>query len=268
MISRQHKKHIRHKTIQQFVLAVLFLVFVGFLNMTNRNPLTGVTHFLAVPILKIEENVRGEIVGFFSILKSKKSLVEENNALKQNQNDIDAVRIVNDALEAENRELKHLLGRDVEDNVILASVVTRPNVSPYDTIIIDVGTSDGIHVGDEVMIFGDFLAGFVSKVFTNSSQVTMFSSPGVKTNIFIGESGISAVSIGRGAGNFYSELPRDLEIRKNDVITLSSLDTQVFGEVETIIRGDADAFQTILFKSPVNINSIKRVQVVRSNLEL
>jgi len=268
MISRQHKKRERQKTIQQFALAVLFLILVGFLNVTNQNPLTGISHVITAPALKTEDKVMGSVISFLNVLRSKQSLIEENNNLKQQLLETEGSSILNAVLKEENAELRYLLGRDVEDNLILGTVLTKPNVSLYDTLIIDIGAKEGVHVGDKVLALGDFFVGFVSKVFTDSAQVTLFSSPGVKTNILVGEEDLIAVAIGRGAGNFSFELSRDFEISEGDVITLANFSTQAFGEVESIIHTEIDAFQVVLFKSPVNIFTIKKIQVIRSNSEI
>lgn len=268
IISRQYKKRERQRTIQHLALAILFLVFVGFLNMTGRNPFTGALYFISVPVLKTEDSFLQTVGNFLGTLKSKRTLLAENRELKAQLQDTEGLSLVNKTLTEENKSLKHLLGREVEDNSILAAVVSRPGTSPYDTFIIDVGARDGIHVGDEVIAHGDFLVGFVSKVFTNSSQATLYSSPGEKTNIRIGQSGVEAVATGRGAGNFSAALPRDIEVHEGDTITLQSFDTQIFGEVGSVVRKETDAFQVILFSSPVNVFTVKYLQVVRSQREL
>lgn len=265
IISRQHNKRKRQKTLRQLILALLFVVFVGFLNITDRNPLSGAAHFITIPLVKAESAVSQEIRDFVSIFRSKKALIRENNDLKQELLGQENLLLINKALREENEELLHFLGRDIAGDHILATVLSKPGTSPYDTILLDIGAEDGVHVGDQIIANGDFLVGFVSKVFARSSQATFFSSPGEKTNILIGSNDIQAVALGRGAGNFSAELPRDVEISLGDTIVLGNLETQIFGEVESIVKEEVDAFQLILFKSPVNVFSLKKVQVIRSN---
>ena len=215
-------------------------------------------------VWKAKDTTQRELNDFYSLLRSKKSLVLENNKLKQNLLSVEHQGISLEAVRAENSELKQMLGRDIDVNTILGSVLSRPNTSPYDTLIIDIGSKDGLHVGDQVVALGDFVVGFVSKVFTNTAQVTFYSSPGIKTNVLIGKNNIPASAEGRGANNFIVRLPRDIEVEKDDIVTLSHFDTQIFGVVEEIFRTSTDAFQIVLFNNPVNVFNTKWVQIIKS----
>jgi hypothetical protein len=49
-----------------------------------------------------------------------------------------------DALKKENEDLKALMGRKEDKNMILSQVIKKPPYSPYDSFILDVGEGHGI----------------------------------------------------------------------------------------------------------------------------
>lgn len=252
------------KTRRTKKLAVVVIILFAFLTMQyfGVNPFSSLSQNIASPSWKLENKATSSIDGFFSLLNSKKSITEENNRLKDQLAEIEYVMISNRELKEENIDLKSILNRADDRNLTLASVLSKPNSSMYDTFIIDVGSNMSVGVGDSIIAHGDFIIGSVSKVYPNSSQVTLFSSPGEKLTVMIGEESIPAIAEGRGGGNFLIKLPRDIDVEKGDVITLPNINLQVFGVVEEIITSPESSFKIILFKNPVNIYTLKWVEIV------
>ena len=261
-ILRAQHKRARKSALQKTIFAVIFLGLIGLLNYFAVNPFSRISTSVSSVVWTAKEQTQRELNDFYALLRSKQGLVLENNKLTQELLDQEHTNVSLEALRIENDELKHLLGRTSEKELILGAVISRPYTSPYDTLVIDIGSEDGVGVGAQVMALGDFVVGFVTTVFPQTSQVTFYSSPGVKTNILIGEQRIPATAEGRGGNNFITQLPRDSEVAVGDVVTLSHFDTQVFAVVEEVIRSSTDAFQTVLFKNPVNIFNTKWIQVV------
>ena len=115
--------------------------------------------------------------------------------------------------------------------------------------------------------------GRVSVVYPFSSKVTLFSSPGEKTEVVIegkparlndiSRSGGNVFTelIGRGGGNFETILPRDFILNKGDTVTLPGIVPYVIGVVETTISDPRDAFTKVLLTIPLNIFELKFVEV-------
>lgn len=267
MTSREHNARARKRTTRNIFLAILAVLVIAVFNVWNVNPFRMPANALAGGALRLESGLASRVGLFAELLQSKRSLALENAALRQKNAEQSNLAAANKALEKENTDLKFLLGRTNSTNRILASVLSKPDVSPYDTLIIDVGTNDGVHVGDKVVADGDFVVGFVSNVYPSTAQVTFYSSPGQKTQVLIGDAGIGATAEGRGANNFAAQLPRDIKIAKGDIVTLASFNTQVFAVVKDITSNSTDAFQTILFNNPVNIFTLGWVEVVRSEAQ-
>lgn len=266
MTSREHNARTRKKTVRNTIIALLGIGVIAAFNIWNVNPFRVPANVIAGSLWGLEQGLASRAQLFAELLRSKRSLALDNASLRQKNAEQENLAAVNKALEKENADLKFLLGRTDSTDRILASVLSKPNVSPYDTLVIDVGTNNGVHVGDRVIALGDFVVGFVSNVYPTTAQVTFFSSPGQKTEVKIGEAGIGATAEGRGGNNFAAALPRDTIVAKGDVVTLASFDTQVFAVVESVLSNSTDAFKTVLFKNPVNIFTIDWVEVVRSQI--
>jgi len=192
-------------------------------------------------------------------------------------------------------KIKEILGRKGEKtNMILASFLSKPNQSLYDTFIIDVGAKDGILVGQRVFALGNVPIGRVVEVNPNTAKVILYSNPGEKTEVVISSKQILPTSgsdgsttpsasntttseggpaspsqggdafmqvTGRGGGNFEMVLPRDFVLEKGAEAVLPGITPLVLGTVQTIISDPRDSFQKALLLSPVNIFEIKFVEV-------
>jgi len=222
------------------------------------------------PVTSIFWKSESGILGFFAhagkLVLSKYSLVKENQRLSEEVISRDASILLLDSLKEENEHLKTVLGRTAKGNDVLGVILSRPPVSPYDTLVLDVGTADGVRVGNKVYTDGDNLIGDIAEVHANQSKVSLFSNPGRQTQVLIGKTNISAQAIGRGLGNFTVRLPVEVGVQEGDLIMMSQVRPHTFGVVETIMVDSSDSLQTILFKSPTNINSLRFVEVDRNSI--
>ncbi len=160
--------------------------------------------------------------------------------------------------------MKNMLGRKTtKANLVLAAVLEKPFLSPYDTLIVDAGSADGIARGDKVLADdASTYIGYISDVFDNQSKITLYSSPGEKVEVLIGTNSVLKEALGAGSGNFTVEMPREADVKEGDSIVIPSISPNVFGVVEKINFKEADSFQTVLFKNPINIAELKWVLVL------
>lgn len=209
----------------------------------------------------------GEELDFISeSLGSRSSLVEENLALKQRVAKVKALEVRVRFLEAENKRLKALLGREgTHGKRVLAAILVRPSQSLYDTIVVDAGTGLGVRPGDRVVAEGSILLGEVTSAARGLSQVELYSSPGVTTGVLVGTDQVSAEAAGRGGGNFLIELPREVPVSADDVVSVPDTTNLIVGAVDSVRESPAEPFKQILFRSPVNIQQIKWVEVIIGN---
>jgi len=214
------------------------------------------------PVLIVGNNVFEKLGSFGAYFVSKNSLSIENENLKSQIKESEADRANYASVVAENVSLKETFGRkDPKVNMTLATILSKPNQSLYDTLTIDVGIKQEIKIGDMVFAIGNIPIGRVDAVYENSSKVILFSSAGEKTQAIVSNKNVFMELVGRGGGNFEMILPRDFILQKGDQVVLPGISTYILALVETTISDPRDPFTKVLLSSPVNIEELKFVEV-------
>jgi len=255
------KKIKRKKLLKYAIFAVILLLLIYF----KTDIFRGLSYaFSAVfrPILVLGNNIGEKLSNTGSYFYSKESLLLENRNLKSQLNEMSAVVSNHNSILNENLEIKEILGRmPAQASMILAGILSKPNRSLYDTLIIDVGTNNNIAVGQKVFAFGSVPIGRVAEVYANSAKIVLFSNPGEKTEVIIPDKNVFMQIVGRGGGNFEMILPRDFILEKGTEVVLPGITPYTLGIVQTILSDPRDSFQKALLASPVNIFELKFVEV-------
>jgi len=254
-------KKIKRNKFFKILLGVIVLLFLIFFRVSIFSGLSYVSHAVFRPVLVLGNNIGEKFSNVGSVFRSKKSLTLENESLKSQILESQADRANYASVLDENLKLKEILGRAEGKNMILAGILSKPNRSLYDTLIIDAGTNQGIIVGQRVFAFGNVFIGQVAEADSNSSKVVLFSNPGEKTEVVISGKDVFMQAIGRGGGNFEMILPRDFILDIGTEVDLPGITPYILGNVATIISDPRDSFQKALLVSPVNIQELKFVQI-------
>ncbi|MEK7641598.1 MAG: rod shape-determining protein MreC [Patescibacteria group bacterium] len=217
---------------------------------------------------------RMEFSAMSGSLKSPERLLAENEELRNRLTDLELSSETIDFVLAENQELKTLLGRgnDVQTSTsseymapivdgVLAAVLKRPPVSPYDEIIIDVGRDYTISTSSLIYAVGNVLIGRVVDVLGTTSKVRLFSSPGERYEVLIGTSNTPATAIGRGGGQYEAQVSREAGVRESDFVTNPSVSQRPFAQVTAVLSDPTQPFETVIFAPMVNIYQLKWVIV-------
>lgn len=162
------------------------------------------------------------------------------------QRELDDARINNDilieqnaALIAKAEDLERLLGDRVDPAPgIVASVVSRPPMSPYDTLLLDQGADAGVEVGATVSGPGGTPIGSIVSVSKASSRALLYSAAGFSSVAWVGEERLAITLTGAGGGAFDAVAPKEAVIAEGDPIYMSN-DGMV--RVGTVLRIDSDA---------------------------
>jgi cell shape-determining protein MreC len=203
-------------------------------------------------------------------LRSPENLLIENASLKEEVGRMQVLVDTIAAIEQENKELKGLLGRELTATTTssgyiqqgkLSAVLRRPPFSPYDEIIIDIGSDQGVSTTSLIYAHGSVLIGRVIDVLGHTSKVRLFSSPGEQHEILIGSRYIPATAVGRGGGQYEAQVSRDMDVIEGDIVVNPSLDELPFGIVSKVLSDPAQPFITILFAPPVNMYQLRWVTV-------
>ncbi len=147
---------------------------------------------------------------------------------------------------------------------VLASVLVRPPQSPYDALVVNVGSADGVTLGDQVYAFRGFPIGEVVDVKEHRTTVKLLSAPGSKIDVLIGTTTMAFTAEGKGGGNFFLKLPKVTEIHKGDLVARNFLKPEVFSAIESVDSEDGEAYIYAYFKLPINLNSLIYVLIKKS----
>ena len=257
---RDKKEIARKKKITRNAIGFgifIILVILGIFQLSGK-----FFNFAGRPVWKVEEFFSNSVYEFSYLIRTKASISKENHDLIDEISNIRLRMTDYDILKKENDELKEILGRiGTKNNFILANILTKPNHSPYDTIIIDIGGNLKIKEGDLIYANGILPIGIVSKVYDNTSLITLYSSPGQKTEGFLDSTNASVILNGRGGGNFEMIIPFELSVEKGAIVYLPGNSSLPIALVDEIISGPTDPFKKVILSSPVNIQNLKWVEI-------
>jgi len=152
----------------------------------------------------------------------------------------------------ENEKLRALLNVNAPDR-IAAGVIARPPYVPYDALLVDRGRDDGLVEGGIVYHEEDRAIGFVAKTYEDMSLVTLFSSPGVKSTVYIIGPDIYTTAHGEGGGVMRVSVPQGIEISEGNIVVLPSLLSGIVGAIHTIesvaIKPEQNGY--VVFETPI-----------------
>ena len=255
-------KKIKRKKTSNIILGVFILLFILYFRSPIFKGLSFTSHIIFRPVIILGNGIKNSTSNFFGSLAFKSSLIKENENLKAQIDESQADRANYASVLDENIKLKEILGRKKENtNFILSAVLEEPNRSVYDTLLIDVGTNQGIVANQKVFALGDVPIGYVAEVYPSSSKVILFSNPGEKTEVVVSGKDVYMEAVGRGGGNFEMILPRDFVLDIGTEVALPGIRPYILGVVKNIISDPRDSYQKALLASPVNIQQLKFVEV-------
>lgn len=196
--------------------------------------------------------------GFFA---TRRSLVEENNSLKdtialyeEQSARYRALEVQNDAL----RDIASLVESEREGKA--ARVLSSFRTSPYGTFVIGAGERDGIARGDIVLTPGGFALGRITDLDAHTASVNALFAPGNMAEVIVGDVAFSVE--GRGGGNARAEIPRGALIAKGDAAIVPEFGGRVAGIIGEIVSASSSATQTVFLRLPHNLDSLRFVYVV------
>lgn len=255
------RKNKRRKMISIGLLVVFGALFIYFRDPVFR-AFSGGAHTIFRPAFIVKNKIGGMFSGIHTAFQSKGTLKKENEELKLKLVDGEAKLLNYNTLVNENSHLKEILNRKQENtNLVVSAILSKPNKSPYDTLVIDAGEDHGIGNGSLVFALGSIPIGRVAEVYAKTSKVILFSTSGEKTEVVLEGMDAFVEVVGRGGGNFEITLPRDFSVSEGTAVTFPGISSYIVATVSTIISDPRDSFSKALLVSPVNIQQLKFVEV-------
>jgi len=228
---------------------------------------------VATPVLSVKAAAFNSLSFYGAFIQSHAALARENAALEQ-QVSLDSINLSeSQAIEMQDESLRQAIGdmsSTTEGGIaaayavranqgVVADVIEAPGVSPYDTLIIDAGTDQGIQVGDTARVGTVTIIGTVTQVFPSSSIVTLLSSSNQQLAVIVASS-TPATAYGRGGGNFVITLPQSAKGDVGDAVFVPQYG-EAIGKVQTVEQDAADASKDLYVAFPFPIETLRMVTV-------
>lgn len=256
---RQDKKK-NNKRIVYFAIVAIFIFTILFFSTVVFSSAQFAAQAIFKPFMSFRTNALSRISSWGSYFDSKKSLLAENQELKEKNLGLVAELSNYDILLAENKELKEILVRTEGREFILGNILVKPNQSIYDTFVVDAGSNHGVQIGAKVFANGYIPIGLVTEVNNKTSKITLYSTSKERTSVIVSSTGTNLEVVGRGMGNFEMTLPRDFEILAGEEVYLPG-SPYALASVEGIISDPRDSFKKALLRSPVNLFDLRFVEI-------
>lgn len=165
-------------------------------------------------------------------------------------------------LQIENDAFRTQLGA-VPAERLLARVVARPNQLPYDVVMIDRGTDQGVVQNAPVFLGKDQVVGFVSSVNPTNALVTLVTTAGFRTSAYVIGPNIYTETEGMGGGILRVRVPQGILLQADDLVILPAIDSGVYGEVSYVEAAATQPEQYGYVAAAVPLQSLYYVSVGR-----
>jgi cell shape-determining protein MreC len=240
-----------------FLIGTFFVVVIVILFFVFKNSLFKKTSVVTAGTIDLIHAIVDRTTPKSVLLERQKLLVAENQRLTEQ---LSGMQLTED----ENTSLRSILDYPkLGTTTIVARIISKPSQSLYDRVMIDRGANDGIIVGDKIISGENSYIATIDQVGDTTASGTLISGSYFKGDAAIARLGITVPVIGKGSGNFELHVPRDLDVRDGDIMTLPGGPDLVIGIVKTIQFDERDPYKTVLARTPVNVQELKFVRIVK-----
>lgn len=195
-----------------------------------------------------------------SYLRDRHVLITQKEELERQLSEHQATTLLAERLGNENDELRALMHVGTSSR-IAAGVVMRPSETPYDVLLIDRGSGHGITEGALVFAAGDTVIGTIARVFPGSALVSLISTPGMQSTVYIYGPDIFTTAEGVGGGVLRVSVPQGIPLAVDDVVALPTTDAGIFGSISHIEALESSPAQYGFVTSPQPLQSLRLVSV-------
>ncbi|MFA5997658.1 MAG: rod shape-determining protein MreC [Candidatus Paceibacterota bacterium] len=226
-----------------------------------RGAITQAAYLVAPSFWNVGSSTANIWNSFLTNFRDKNFLVNENAMLRGEIDRMQAQVLDRNLLAERVVTLEGTLGRAQGDDRVTATVFVNQNKSPYDILVIDAGSDNGVAQGDDVVFAGSGVIGEIAEVTSTASKVRLYSSSGVDTQAVVGSHFVPIVAAGHGMGNFEAKVPQDSIVAVGDSV-VTTKGNLILGSVSLVEEKPAEPFKRIYFRTPFNITEIRSVEII------
>ncbi len=237
----------------KFIIVVSVYILLSLIGFLFGNTWRWAVWGVARPVWATGTFVWSPFANIKNYFTFKNNLIERNLSLEEQNATLLLKEADYELIVKENESLKSELGRQPSTRKTVAAVLSKPPRSPYDTLVIDVGSADNIVPGSKVYIGGNIIVGLVTNITPHTSLVSLFSSGGQKQDTVISRTGATFTLTGNGGQNFEVEVPKEADILWGDEFLYPGINHSIVGSVYYIDTESKGSFKTIYIRVPLNV---------------
>ena len=261
--------------------ALLVIVSVLLLGLRNTDLVTGTSTFLTqllVPVQRVLADVGATGDRFASAIAQIDSLRDDNSRL-QTENDrltLENVRLREQAIAGQQAEKLLTLQRTVPFESVPAPVIARDPAGVLHSIVLGLGTDDGVKVG-HVVLSDQGLVGRVSEVGTNYSKVLLVTDSSSVVSALVQGSRATGIVRGQFGDSLIMDWLLQTEpVKEGDVVITAGLGIGeelrslypkglVIGTIAQVQTAEAAAYNRAIITPAVDLRRLEHVLVVKTN---
>jgi cell shape-determining protein MreC len=171
-----------------------------------------------------------------------------------------------DMLYQENLALKAALGRSANQPLLLAAVLMRPPETPYDTLMLDAGSDQGVVVGDQLSAGGEVVIGTVAQVYPTTARAVLYSAPGQSFSAVLTSGDAAGVPItvtGQGGGSMLATVPAGTPAVVGESVVFPGVAGGFSGTISAVVAKTGDSFETLYLHLPVDPLALRFVEILK-----
>jgi hypothetical protein len=239
--------------------ALLVSVCVVILRLAAPNAFMYVT----APLFIVSESLAGVSHTLFSSFEDSAKLAARNTELT---NELTALQAEKMGLSRELAGLSGLLGQSQNQlspsKGILAEVLARPPVSPYDVFVVLAGTRAGVSQGMLALGAGGVPVGVVQETTEDYARVVLFTAAGVETAGWVGDTNTPINLSGAGGGVFLATVARDANLVVGEAAHIAGPQLAPIGTIARIDSDPASPSVTLQIVPALNMFGTKYVRLI------
>jgi hypothetical protein len=221
---------------------------------------------LLTPVAKTKTWLAESTSSFPMFFRDRTELINQINALESALSGAGGNQFTIDSLAKENEDLRSLLSYAGEER-ILAGIIGRPSQLPYDVLMLDRGSVDGVTEGAPVYINDSTVIGLVRAVTPYSSVAELITTPGFETTVYIIGPDIYTTAVGNGGGQMRVGVPQGIDLTVGDLVVIPSVTSGVYGAITHIETSPTQPEQYGYVATTIPLGSMRLVSIGKTPVQ-
>ena len=262
-----------NKHAKQIILSVVIIFLLFFLHYLGvLRPIENSVIYLTKPFLRVFYGASNWVGTNYLDYRSKQSLIEENNELKNQLLTLIKEKSVYQVEAEENEFLKSQINfsKNLKNEFEVARVIGQNTELTQNSLIIDKGESSGLIVGLPVLGDNGVLIGKVYKVNKTSAMVLLINDDLSKVSVKVlnGAKTIGLVEGEYGIGIKMRFIPQSETVKVDDIVVTSGLEQAipkglVVGQIKKVNQEPEQLFQEASIESLIDFNKVTLVNIIK-----